>query len=168
MPGLDPGIWCQSVQDCRVKPGNDVRWKVPGPLLDRGAASIFSGVPDSTNVRAFAWGNHHMAEETGASAPITYDEFRKVDIRVGTIVAVEPYPEARKPAFKLSVDFGPVIGIKRSSAQITKHYALDKLVGKQVAAVVNFPPKQIDKFMSEILVLGFPDGTGEVVMVGPD
>jgi tRNA-binding protein len=109
-----------------------------------------------------------MAGDSAASAPITYDDFRKVDIRVGTIVAVEPYPEARKPAFKLSVDFGPAIGIKRSSAQVTKHYAMDRLVGKQVAAVVNFPPKQIGKFMSEVLVLGFPDGSNEVVMIGPD
>jgi tRNA-binding protein len=110
-----------------------------------------------------------MAEDiAAAAAPITYDDFRKVEIRVGTIVAVEPYPEARKPAFKLSVDFGPAIGIKRSSAQVTKHYAMDRLVGKQVAAVVNFPPKQIGKFMSEVLVLGFPDGSNEVVMIGPD
>jgi tRNA-binding protein len=110
-----------------------------------------------------------MAEDNAATAaPITYDDFRKVEIRVGTVVAVEPYPEARKPAFKLSVDFGPGIGIKRSSAQITKHYAMDKLVGRQVAAVVNFPPKQIGKFMSEVLVLGFPDGDNEVVMIGPD
>ncbi|HVT52628.1 MAG TPA: tRNA-binding protein [Dongiaceae bacterium] len=110
-----------------------------------------------------------MAQDTAApAAPITYDDFRKVDIRVGTIVAVEPYPEARKPAFKLSVDFGPAIGVKRSSAQVTKHYAIDRLVGRQVAAVVNFPPKQIGKFMSEVLVLGFPDAAGEVVMIGPD
>ena len=99
---------------------------------------------------------------------ITYDDFTKVDVRVGTVVGVEPYPEARRPAYKLQVDFGAEIGVKKSSAQCTVHYRLDELMGRQVAAVVNFPPKQIGKFMSEVLVLGFPDGAGNVVLVVPD
>lgn len=103
----------------------------------------------------------------GVAPAIGYDDFRKVDIRVGTIVEVEPYPEARKPALKLKLDFGPAIGVKRSSAQITANYRMDQLVGRQVAAVVNFPPKQIGKFMSEVLVLGFPDAAGEVVLIAP-
>lgn len=102
------------------------------------------------------------------SEQITFDDFMKVDIRKGTIVEAEPYPEARKPAIKLRVDFGGEIGVKKSSAQITAHYVPDTLVGKEVLAVVNFPPRQIGKFMSEVLVLGVPDAAGEVVLITPD
>lgn len=99
---------------------------------------------------------------------ITFDDFMKVDIRAGTVVRAEPYPEARKPAIKLWVDFGEDIGEKKSSAQITKYYDPDTLVGRQVMAVVNFPPRQIGKFMSEVLVLGFPDDEGAVVLANID
>lgn len=101
-------------------------------------------------------------------AEITFDEFLKVDIRVGQVVRAEPYPEARKPAIKLWIDFGDEIGEKKSSAQITGHYEPEALVGKQVMAVVNFPARQIGRFMSEVLVLGLPDATGEIVLITPD
>jgi tRNA-binding protein len=101
------------------------------------------------------------------ASPITFDDFLRVDIRVGTIVDAQVFPEARKPAYKLVIDFGPEIGRKKSSAQITRNYALETLVGRQVVAVLNFPPRQIGPFMSEVLTLGLPDENGEVMLLAP-
>jgi len=108
------------------------------------------------------------ASDAPRGEDITFDDFLRVDIRIGTVLSAEPFPEARKPAFKLVIDFGPAIGIKKSSAQITDRYALDELPGRQVAAVVNFPPRQIGKFMSEVLTLGFADAAGAVILFAPD
>ena len=102
------------------------------------------------------------------SEQITFDDFLKVDVRVGRVIEAEEFPEARKPAFKLKIDFGPEIGVKKTSAQITKNYRLDELVGRHVMAVVNFPPRQIGPVMSEVLTLGVPDADGEVVLLTPD
>lgn len=102
------------------------------------------------------------------SEQITFDDFLKVDVRVGRVIEAEEFPEARKPAFKMKIDFGPEIGVKKTSAQITKNYRLDELVGMHVMAVVNFPPRQIGPVMSEVLTLGVPDADGEVVLLTPD
>jgi tRNA-binding protein len=112
----------------------------------------------------------HLEHDPAAPAAdlIGFDDFLKVDIRMGTIVSAEPYPEARKPSLKLAIDFGEGIGVKRSSAQIASLYTPEELVGRQVAAVVNFPPRQIGKFMSEVLTVGFPDEEGRVVLFAPD
>ena len=112
---------------------------------------------------------HHPHDPTSPVADtISFDDFLKVDIRVGTVLTAEPFPEARKPAFILTIDFGPAIGVKKTSAQITTHYSCDALIGRQVAGVLNFPPRQIGPMKSELLTLGFGDETGEVVLFSPD
>jgi tRNA-binding protein len=112
---------------------------------------------------------HHLHDPLAPAAePISFDDFLKVDIRVGTIVSAEIFEAARKPSYVLMIDFGPTLGVKKSSAQITTHYRVDELVGRQVAAVVNFPPRQIGPIRSEVLTLGFPDSGGHVVLCAPD
>lgn len=109
-----------------------------------------------------------MSKLEPVAPAINYDDFRKTDIRVGTIVEAEPFPQARRPAYKLKIDFGEAIGLRRSSVQIVANYLLEELVGRQIAAVVNFPPKQIGPFISEVLVLGFEDEAGNVTLIRPD
>jgi tRNA-binding protein len=126
--------------------------------------------PDGFDPPPFSEPAMHLAHDPAAApaSQINFDQFLAVDIRVGTIVAAEPYPEARKPSLKLTIDFGPAIGTRRSSAQIATLYEPAALIGRQVAGVVNFPPRQIGKFMSEVLTLGFPDEHGNVVLFAPD
>lgn len=112
---------------------------------------------------------HLVRDHEAPPAPqISFDQFLAVDIRLGTIRSVAPFPEARKPSLKLEIDFGPGVGVRKSSAQIAHHYPAEQLIGRKVAAVVNFPPRQIGKFISEVLTLGFPDADGEVVLFSPD
>ena len=110
---------------------------------------------------------HASDQDKAVAPPIAFDDFLKIDIRVGTVLEAAPLEGARKPALRLLIDFGPIVGRKKSAAQITEHYRPEQLLGRQVAAVVNFPPRQIGKFMSEVLTLGFPDQAGAVVLIAP-
>ena len=131
--------------------------------LSYGQYYAFPGPDQGVRKRVF------MGLTTGAGmTEITFDDFLKVEVRVGTVIAVEEFPEARRPAYKLRLDFGPEIGERKTSAQLTANYRANDLIGRQVATVLNFPPRQIAKFMSEVLVLGFPDADGEVVLMAPD
>jgi tRNA-binding protein len=133
------------------------------------AAQPLSGI--HTHAPAAQWcfvaASGRTRRMTARAPQITFDDFLKVDIRVGRIVAAEPFPEARKPAYRLSIDFGPEIGVRKSSAQITRNHRLQDLPGRLVLAVVNFPPRQIGPMMSEVLTLGVPDTDGEVMLIGP-
>lgn len=111
---------------------------------------------------------HVIPDDHALSEQITFDDFLKVDIRAGTVVQAEPFPEAKNPAIKMVVDFGPVLGLKKTSAQITENHKVEELIGLKIAAVVNFPPRQIGKFMSEVLTLGFPDENGFVLLATLD
>jgi tRNA-binding protein len=139
------------------------------PWRSRAITRSFAS-PAGLSAPGEAWTTMHLLHDSDAPAApeISFDQFLALDIRVGTVTGVEPFPEARKPALKLTIDFGSTLGVKRSSAQITRHYDAEKLVGRQVAAVVNFPPRQVGKFMSQVLVVGFPDAEGEVIPFAPD
>ena len=136
--------------------------------LERSCAFGTAGVYGFRARRFASPRNDSCGMKTEPTPRIAFDDFLKVDIRVGRVVAAEPFPEARKPAYRLTIDFGPAIGIKKSSAQITRNHRLEDLPGRLVLAVVNFPPRQIGPMLSEVLTLGVPDADGEVMLIGPD
>ena len=138
---------------------------MPEPTVPQPSAPPV-GAPQSTGPQSTA--PQAGAPQAGVPGTIVYADFERVDIRVGTITDAQPFPQARKPSIKLTIDFGPEVGIKKSAAQLTVHYRPDQLIGRQVCAVVNFPPRQIGPFMSEVLTLGMPDEDGAVVLIRPD